>query len=130
MGELAREELLRRLNANHEQLKQAHSAGNTDLKLGLREQAVDIISELHGPKSREALVARGQVGLALFDTRRFAEAEKIFSDLLLDRANLLGHDHEETLSTRGEDLSHGKGSVKIRDTNHRVGVCRPQHLFN
>lgn len=101
MGELAKEGLLRRLEANREQLKQAHTANNTDLVLGLREQALDIIIELHGPESRETLVARGQIGLALFETRRFAEAEKIFSDLLLDRADLLGHDHEATLSTRG-----------------------------
>lgn len=101
MEEPAKEGLLRRLKANREQLKQAHAAGNTDLVLGHREQAFDIISELHGPESQETLVARGQIGLALFETRRFAESEKIFSDLLSDRADLLGHDHEETLSTRG-----------------------------
>lgn len=101
MGKLAKEGLLRRLEANREQLKQAHEAGNTDLVLGLREQAFDIISELHSPERRETLVARGQIGLALFESRRFAEAEKVFSDLLSDRADRLGYDHEETLSTRG-----------------------------
>jgi tetratricopeptide (TPR) repeat protein len=101
VGRREKDELLRRLEANREQLKQAHAAENTDLVLGLREQAFDIISELHGPESRETLVARGQIGLALFESRRFAEAEKLFSDLLSARADLLGHDHEETLSTRG-----------------------------
>lgn len=101
MGELAKDDLYRQLEANREQLKQAHRAGNTDLVLGLREQAFNIISELHGPDSRETLIARGQIGLALFEARRFAEAEGVFSDLLADRAGLLGHEHEETLSTRG-----------------------------
>ena len=101
MGEIAKDDLYRRLDMNREQLKQAHAAGNTDLVLGLREQAFDIIGELHGPDSRETLIARGQIGLALFEARRFAEAEGVFSDLLADRAVLLGHDHEETLSTRG-----------------------------
>lgn len=101
MGEIAEDDLYRRLDTNHEQIKQAHAAGNSDLILGLREQAHDIISELHGPDSRDTLIARGQIGLALLETRRFAEAERIFSDLLSDRARLLGHDHEETLSTRG-----------------------------
>lgn len=101
MGRRGEDNLCRQLEANREQLKQAHEAGNTDLVLGLREQAFVIISELHGPDSRETLIARGQIGLALFEARRFAEAEGVFSDLLADRAGLLGHEHEETLSTRG-----------------------------
>ena len=101
MGDGRKAELRQRIQRIGEQGERARVAGNTDVQLGLREQAWELISELDGRESREALRARGRIGLALIECRRFAEAERLFYDLLAVRVEVLGMEDDETLATRG-----------------------------
>ena len=75
--------------------------GSAEIAVGLCEQVIFHVTELHGENSREAFRWRGWKGKALVEARRFVEAEELFGKLLEDRWVNLGPEDEETLATRG-----------------------------
>lgn len=75
--------------------------GSADVAADVCRRLVQEWTEVEGADGESVLAWRGGLGRALTEARRFNEAERVLTDLLIDRLRLFGPLHTKTLTTRG-----------------------------
>lgn len=75
--------------------------GSADVAADICRRLVHEWTDVEGADGETVLAWRGGLGRALTEARRFKEAERVLTDLLVDRLRLFGPLHPKTLTTRG-----------------------------
>ncbi|MEM7477169.1 MAG: tetratricopeptide repeat protein [Planctomycetota bacterium] len=123
-------------NSDRDKLKRfaLQNLGMAYIAIGRFVDATEVLADLTvlhelsvGKQHVEAIKTRNSLAIALRETRRLEEAEESFNSLLLDRRDILGLAHPETLTTENE-LSRTlflaiKQKEAIRQLEHAYSVA-------